>query len=87
MVINTRKSCSLSTCRTPQRLVSTCISAGTAIPWVNEMRYLGIFIMRSRVFKCSLDHAKKSFYRAANVVFGKIVRVASEEVTLQLIIN
>ena len=49
------------------------------------MRYLGIFIMRSRVFKCSLDHAKKSFYRAANAVFGKIGRVASEEVTLQLI--
>ena len=41
--------------------------------------------MRSRVFKCSLDHAKKSFYRAANAVFGKIGRVASEEVTLQLI--
>jgi len=28
---------------------------------------------------------KKSFYRAANAVFGKIGRVASEEVTLQLI--
>jgi len=41
--------------------------------------------MRSRVFKCSLDHAKQSFYRAANAVFGKIGRVASEEVTLQLI--
>ena len=74
-------------CRTPQqRLLSTCIT----ISWychrtVNEMRYLGIFIMRSRVFKCSLDHATKSFYRAANAVFGKIGRVASEEVTLQLI--
>ena len=41
--------------------------------------------MRSRVFKCSLDHAKRSFYRAANAVFGKIGRAASEEVTLQLI--
>jgi len=28
---------------------------------------------------------KKSFYRAANAVFGKIGRVVSEEVTLQLI--
>jgi len=28
---------------------------------------------------------KKSFYRAANAVFGKIGLVASEEVTLQLI--
>jgi len=28
---------------------------------------------------------KKSFYRAANAILGKICRVASEEVTLQLI--
>ena len=49
------------------------------------MRYLGIFIVRSRKLKCSLEHAKKSFYRASNVVFSKIGRVASEEVTLQLI--
>jgi len=41
--------------------------------------------VRSRIFKCSLEHAKKSFYRAANAVFAKIDRVASEQVTLQLI--
>ena len=38
-----------------------------------------------RDWMCSLEHAKKSFYRAANAVFAKIGRVASEEVTLQLI--
>jgi len=32
-----------------------------------------------------VEHAKKSFYRAANAVFSKISRVASEEVTLQWI--
>jgi len=41
--------------------------------------------VRSCKFKCSLKHAKKSFYRAANAVFSKIGRVAFEEVTLQLI--
>jgi len=44
---------------------------------------IGIFIIRSRTFKCSLDHSKKSF-RACSF-FAKIGRVASEEVTLQLI--
>ena len=44
------------------------------------MRYLEIFIVRSHTFKCSLEHAKMSFYRAANAVF-----IVSEEVTLQLI--
>ena len=42
---------------------------------------------RSRVFKCSLDHAKKGFYRAANAIFGKVGRIASEEVILQLLIS
>jgi len=61
------------------------LSAGTVISWVNEMRYLGLFIERSCKFKCSLEHAEKSFYRTANAVFSKIGRIASEEVTLQLI--
>jgi len=42
---------------------------------------------RSRVFKCSLVYAKKGFYRAANSIFGKVGRIASEEVILQLIIS
>ena len=61
------------------------LSHGTVISWVDEMRYLGIFIVRLRTFKCSLKYAKKSFYRAANAVFAKVGRVASKEVTLQLI--
>jgi len=33
----------------------------------------------------SLTHAKRSFNHSTNAIFGKIGRVASEEVTLQLI--
>jgi len=39
----------------------------------------------SRAFKCAIDDAKCSFYRAANAIFDKVGRLASEEVTLQLI--
>jgi len=35
--------------------------------------------------RCSLEYAKRSFYRAANRIFGKIGRIASEEVTIQLL--
>jgi len=34
--------------------------------------------------KCSLDAAKRGFYRAANSIFGKVGRIASEEVVLEL---
>ena len=86
MVINTRKSCCL---RFGPRSDVACASAytttGVALPWVNDLRYLGVFIFRSRTFKCSLDHSRKSFYRSANYIFGKAGRIASEEVILQLI--
>jgi len=39
--------------------VPICCLSGVSLPWVDELRYLGIFIIRSRVFKISLDHAKK----------------------------
>ena len=58
---------------------------GQSLPWVNEMRYLDIYIVRSWSLKCSLDACRKEFYRAANSIFGKIERTASEEVVLQLI--
>jgi len=57
------------------------------ISWTDELRYLGVIVLRSRVFKCSLSHAKKLFYRSANAIFGEIGRSASEEVVLQLIIS
>jgi len=57
-----------------------------AISWYNclmsnEIRYLGLFIVHSQMFRCSLERAKKSFYRAANAVFAKNGGVASEKVT------
>ena len=59
--------------------------SGCVLSWVSEMKYLGVHIVNSRSFKCSLDAPKRSFYCSANAIFGKIGRIASEEVTLQLI--
>ena len=53
--------------------------------WVKELRYLGIFIVSSRNFKCSLDHAKRSFCRAASSIFGKIGIIASKDVLIELL--
>ena len=67
----------------------TCISvkslSGHCLPWKTEMRYLGVYIVQSRNMKCSLDACKRSLYRAANSIFGKSGRIASEEVVLHLI--
>ena len=59
--------------------------SGRVLSWVCELRYLGVYVLSSRQFKISLENAKRSFYRAANSIFGKIGRIASEEVIIQLI--
>ena len=35
-------------------------SKGTMLPWVSEIRYLGIYIKQSSKFKCSINNAKRS---------------------------
>ena len=86
MTINFSKSACL---RIGQRCDAMCVSivssSGQTIPWVDSLRYLGVHIVKSRSFKCSLDVAKRSFYRAANAIFCKVGRRASEDVILELV--
>jgi len=44
-------------------------SFGIVIPWVDKVKYLGIIIERSHMFRRDLDHANKLFYRSTNVIF------------------
>ena len=52
---------------------------------IDNVRYLGVCVTRSTHFSCSLDNAKKSFYRSFNAIFGRIGRIASENAVMQLI--
>ena len=49
------------------------------------MRYLGIFVVKARSFRCSFSHSKRSFFGAVNGVFGKLLNLASEVVILELV--
>jgi len=86
MSINPKKTCCL---RIGPRCAVNCCNISTAegrvISWVNEVRYLGVFVVRSRSFKCAYDNAKRSFYSAVNGILGKVLNIASEDVILQLI--
>ena len=60
IIINAKKSCCIRIGpRNRAACAPICCSSGVLLPWVQELRYLGIFITCSRVFKISLDHAKK----------------------------
>ena len=55
------------------------------ISWCDEIKYLGVYIVSGKAFGCSFKHAKESFYRSFNAIFGKIGRIASENVIVELI--
>ena len=55
------------------------------IRWVAELRYLVVFIVRARTFRCLLSYAKCSFFGAVNGLFGKLLNLASETAILELV--
>jgi exonuclease III len=58
---------------------------GAKLQWVKKLRYLGVYIICGKTFKCCFASAKKTFYRAFNAIFGRLGRAASEDVILSLV--
>jgi len=71
------------------RYKASCVPISTQnggqLPWSDEIRYFGIYVTAGFKFCCSLSHAKKTFYRTFNSIFGKIGRIASEETVVHLL--
>ena len=53
--------------------------------WGDTLRYLGVHIAAGHKFCSSPSNAKRSFYRAFNCIFGKVGRVAYENVVTELL--
>jgi len=85
MVINTKKSSCL---RVGPRHKINCNNITNInkvkLEWCNEIRYLGVYITSSSVYSCSFRHSKQAVYRSFNAIFGKVGRIASDEVVLEL---
>jgi len=67
MAINFLKSCCMRIGpRCDTACANVCSITGHVLPWVTKLRYLDVITARSRNFICSLDTAKRSFYRACS---------------------
>ena len=60
---------------------------GEVLCWVDTCRYLGVYFVSSKKFKCSLSCNKRSFYRSFNCIFSKIGWRASEEILIRLLFS
>lgn len=84
--LNVKKSCCV---RIGPRFNNDCASintlTGETIPWMSDLRYLGVEITGGRKFSCSMSKAKGKFNGAVNSVIGKLENRAHEDVLIQLI--
>ena len=55
------------------------------LEWKQEMRYLGVYFVAGKCFKCNLQINRQKFYRALNGIFSKIGTKASPNVILSLV--
>jgi len=63
------------------------LALGGSLQWSSQCRYLGVYFVSGRAFRCSFDQYKCRYYMAFNTVFSKVGRFASEKVVLDLIRN
>jgi len=55
---------------------------GREIMWVEKVTYLGIYLVSSKRMNYNYDLSKKSFYRAFNVIYGKVGSLAPTEIVV-----
>jgi hypothetical protein len=86
MALNSKKSVCL---RIGSRFKDECSSlttlSGESLCWVDNVRYLGVYIVAAKKFSISISNNKHSFYRSCNAIFSKVGHCASEEVVVRLI--
>ena len=86
MKLNVAKSICIRFGEQFEAVCSDIVSAqGGNLQWVDSCRYLGVYFISGRVFRCSFHNAKCSFFRSFNAIFSKVGRFASEHVILSLI--
>jgi len=85
MAVNAKKSACLRFGPRYKNRCSCVTVCGRSVNWITSARYLGVYLESSFTFKCSFRVNKAKFYKAFNSIFGKIGRIASEEVLFALI--
>ncbi len=58
---------------------------GRSLPWVTEIKYLGVTLVGARSFTCDFHPAKIKFFRSLNCIFGKIGKMSAIPLILKIV--
>ena len=62
----------------------SCLTTSTGIAWPNSCKYLVVYLLAGRKFKCNFDEAKAKHHHAVSGIMGKVGRSASQKVIIEL---
>jgi len=86
MTLNAKKSVCMRIGKSYKDVCCPLVTAkGEILCWVASCRYLGVYIVAAKKFKCSITSNKHSYYRCFNAIYSKVGHCASEEVVIKLI--
>ena len=83
--INLKKSCCLRVGEKHNANVHNITVGSCALPWKQELKYLGIGILSARRFSCNCQELKHKYFRALNGIFAKVGLNTSPTVLCSLI--
>ena len=85
--INSTKSTVLRIGRRYNVISCKLLVSNESIPWANEAKYLGFYIISGSKFKCCFDKTKNKFYHSANNILCKAGNANNEVVSIQLMFS
>jgi len=83
--INIKKSMCLRIGNKHTENVASIFIKDQVLEWKQEIRYLGVWFVSAKNFKCSYQNARQKFFSALNGIFSKVGTKASPAVLLSLV--
>jgi len=71
MAINVKKSACMRFGLRHKNICCKVVVSGHSINWVESAKYLGVYLVNSTKFKCSLSNNKTGFFSRHSIVFSE----------------
>ena len=85
MRINSKKSSCIRIGKKYKSIVKHIVVDQDSISWSNEIRYLGVYIVAGKAFRCNVQYCKVKYFRNFNSILGKIGCKSSEHIITSLV--
>jgi len=85
MKLNVTKSACLRVGPRFQTPAAPLVVGGSVLPWVTEIKYLGVTLVGAQNFTCDFHPAKTKFFRSLNCILGKIGNCSAIPLILKIV--